>query len=82
MLRPSDQFGVDLRQGSGAFGFGQSYARIDSGTLATGTKPYVSYSCTTADKWRGVGAPRRIDIMSLLVRGRNFHAISKRVGFF
>ncbi|MBS0170003.1 MAG: TonB-dependent receptor [Nitrospira sp.] len=55
VLRPSDRFGVDVRQGFGAFDFRRSYARIDSGTLATGTKLYASYSYTTADKWRGDG---------------------------
>lgn len=55
VLRPSDQFGIDVRQGFGAFDFRRSYARIDSGTLSTGTKLYASYSYTTADKWRGEG---------------------------
>lgn len=55
VLRPSDQFGIDVRQGFGVFDFRRSYARIDSGTLSTGTKLYASYSYTTADKWRGAG---------------------------
>ncbi|GAB1721736.1 MAG: TonB-dependent receptor [Nitrospira sp.] len=53
--RPADTFGIDVRQGFGAFDFRRSYARIDSGTLSTGTKLYASYSYTTADKWRGAG---------------------------
>lgn len=55
VLRPSDKFGVDVRQAFGAFDFMRNYARVDSGRLPTGTKLYASYSYTTADKWRGVG---------------------------
>lgn len=55
VLRPSDHFGVDVRQSFGSYSFLRSFARIDSGTLSTGTKLYASYSYTTADKWRGEG---------------------------
>ena len=55
LLRPSDQFGVEIGQGFGAYDFMRSYARVDSGTRSTGTKLYASYSYTTADKWRGEG---------------------------
>ncbi len=55
VLRPSEQFGVDVRQGFGSYDFMRGYARIDSGRLSTGTNLYASYSYTTAEKWRGAG---------------------------
>jgi len=55
VLRPAETFGVDIRNGFGAYDFMRNYVRIDSGRLATGTKVYASYSYTTADKWRGEG---------------------------
>lgn len=77
--RPADTFGIDVRQGFGAFDFRRSYARIDSGTLSTGTKLYASYSYTTADKWRGAGARRQIVTMSPSEPARNFHGTSRRI---
>lgn len=55
VLKPAEEFGVDIRNGFGAYDFMRNYVRLDSGRLATGTKLYASYSYTTADKWRGEG---------------------------
>ncbi|ULA62629.1 MAG: TonB-dependent receptor [Nitrospira sp.] len=55
ILRPANEFGVEVRNGFGAYGFMRNYVRVDSGRLSTGTKLYASYSYTTADKWRGEG---------------------------
>lgn len=55
LLRPSDEFGVTVRQGYGMFDMMRSYARVDSGTLKTGTRLFGSYSYTSVDKWRGAG---------------------------
>lgn len=55
VLRPSEEFGVDVRNSFGAYDFMRNYVRVDSGRLKTGTKLYASYSYTTADKWRGEG---------------------------
>ncbi len=65
VLRPSDTFGIDERQGFGAFDFRRSYARMDSGRLSTGTKLYASYSYTTADKCRNLGESPRTAIYSV-----------------
>lgn len=53
--RPEEKFGVDVRQTFGAFDMQRTFARIDSGTLPTGTRLFASYSYTSADKWRGEG---------------------------
>lgn len=55
VLRPAEEFGINIRNGFGAYDFMRNYARVDSGRLPTGTKLYASYSYTTADKWRGEG---------------------------
>lgn len=79
VLRPSDHFGVDVRQSFGSYSFLRSFARIDSGTLSTGTKLYASYSYTTADKWRGEGGRQRTATMCRSVPVRNFLGMSKRI---
>lgn len=55
ILWPQDTFGGTVKQAVGGSGFRRTYARLDSGLLATGTKVFVSYSKTSADKWRGEG---------------------------
>ncbi|MBS0170020.1 MAG: TonB-dependent receptor [Nitrospira sp.] len=59
LLRPSDQPGATFKQSFGSFDFRRTFARLDSGTLPTGTKMFGSFSYTGADKWRGEGEQRR-----------------------
>jgi iron complex outermembrane recepter protein len=47
--------GFQFKQGIGGDNFRRSYLRADTGALATGTSVALSYSNTSADKWRGAG---------------------------
>ncbi|MBS1158330.1 MAG: TonB-dependent receptor [Proteobacteria bacterium] len=44
-----------FKQGIGSDNFRRTYLRADSGELASGTRAALSYSNTSADKWRGAG---------------------------
>jgi len=50
---------AELTGGGGSNSFQRLFARLDSGTLASGTALFLSGSTTQADKWRGNGeAPK------------------------
>ena len=55
MLKPAEKFGLFAKQSYGSFDFNRTFARIDSGRLATDTQLFGSFSYTTAEKWRGEG---------------------------
>ncbi len=75
LLRPDDRFGVTVRDNFGTFGLNKIFTRIDTGLLPTGTKLFLSYSHTEADKWKGAGGSRA-DIASFGVT-QNLPAGSK-----
>lgn len=54
---PDNQSGVRFKQGFGEYRNLRSYARLDTGELASGLKGYLSASGTVADKWKGMGSP-------------------------
>lgn len=53
--RPTGEFGGQVNAAVGSFGFDRLFARVDSGSLAGGTRLFLSASRTDADKWRGSG---------------------------
>ena len=52
--RPEDEAGIEFKQGAGSDDFRRSFVRMDSGKVA-GSRLFISYSHTTADKWKGSG---------------------------
>ncbi|MFO8001188.1 MAG: TonB-dependent receptor [Marinilabilia sp.] len=54
--RPDDSASADIRQSAGSFGYTRSFARVDAGKITAGTRAFVSYSHTRANKWKGPGA--------------------------
>ncbi len=65
IAKPSDKFDAIVKQTGGSFDFWRTYARVDSGKLATGTAFFLSGSTTSADKWKGEGdAPEYRDHLS------------------
>lgn len=50
-----DEARREISMGVGSDGFQRYFARIDTGTLSSGTALFVSASRTQADKWRGYG---------------------------
>ncbi len=55
IVRPTDSFGIYAKQSAGSYDMLRSFARIDSGTLPTDTKFYISGSSTSSEKWKGSG---------------------------
>jgi len=55
LLWPRATAQADVSYSAGSNNFRRSFARIDSGLLATGTSFFLSASDTSADKWRGEG---------------------------
>lgn len=55
LLGPREHWGVWASQDFGADDFRRSFARLDSGELATGTALFLSGSTSQADKWKGAG---------------------------
>ncbi|MBN2809503.1 MAG: TonB-dependent receptor [Deltaproteobacteria bacterium] len=53
--RPSDDFGLQLEQSLGSNALSRSFFRLDSGSLPSLTKFFISASHTEADKWKGAG---------------------------
>ena len=56
VLWPRAKFGGEVDQSFGSYNFHRSFIRLDSGTLPTGTRVFISGSYTHADQWRGPGA--------------------------
>ncbi|MBS4095787.1 MAG: TonB-dependent receptor [Sulfuricella sp.] len=54
---PEKEFGVRARQSFGEYRNLRTYARLDTGELASGATGYLSVSGTVADKWKGMGNP-------------------------
>lgn len=54
-LDPSDKFGARVDQSFGSHNLDRTYARLDSGTLSTGTKLSLSFVHEDEDKWKGGG---------------------------
>lgn len=59
ILGPQDAQSSFIAQSFGSWDFNKTFARIDTGLLATGTKLFVSGSTTSADKWTGAGDSER-----------------------
>jgi len=55
LLWARDEAHREISMGLGSDGFQRYFARIDTGTLGSGTALFVSASRTQADKWRGYG---------------------------
>ncbi|MEA3333334.1 MAG: TonB-dependent receptor, partial [Pseudomonadota bacterium] len=53
--RPTDDFALQLEQSLGPDSLARSFFRLDSGTLSSQTKFFLSGSYTKADKWKGAG---------------------------
>ena len=62
--RPEDKFGVELKQSIGSNDFSRTYLRIDSGRLAGNTKGFLSFSESSANKWKGEGDSERKNLMA------------------
>lgn len=52
----ANDFGAQISQSIGTFGYHKTFARLDSGLLPSGTKFFVSGSYAHANSWRGYGA--------------------------
>ena len=71
ILWPRDEFGGVVKQSLGDDNFSRTFVRIDSGLFSSGTKVFVSYSTTSADKWRGKGGqPESRDNFEMAVSQR------------
>ena len=55
---PSTEFGGLAAGTAGSDNTYRGFLRVDSGTLPTGARAYLSYSYNTSDKWKGEGAQR------------------------
>ncbi|MCD6293023.1 MAG: TonB-dependent receptor, partial [Deltaproteobacteria bacterium] len=53
--RPTDNFALQLKQDLGSNSLTRSFFRLDSGTLPSMSKFFLSGSYTKADKWKGAG---------------------------
>ena len=62
--RPEETFGVQLKQSIGSNDFSRTYLRLDSGKLAGNTKGFLSFSESSADKWKGEGDSERKNLMA------------------
>ncbi len=56
---PLDKLGFQAQQSFGSFNGSRTFARFDSGLLATHTKLFVDGVYQTSDKWRGAGPARQ-----------------------
>ncbi len=63
LLPPKEKFSGAISQGVGSDGFWRTFARVDSGLLATGTSFFVSGSIADAQKWKGAGDAERKNVM-------------------
>ncbi len=61
--RPFDELGFKLKQVMGSQDFMRTFLRFDTGKFSTETKGFISYSNTSADKWRGEGESDRDNAM-------------------
>jgi iron complex outermembrane receptor protein len=61
--RPEETFGVQLKQSIGSNDYSRTYLRVDSGTLPGKAKAFLSFSETSADKWKGEGDSERKNLM-------------------
>lgn len=61
--RPVDDFNFKLKQVMGSEDFRRTYLRLDTGKFPTETNGFISYSNTSADKWKGQGASDRDNAM-------------------
>lgn len=59
LLKPFDKPGFTLTESVGTFNFNRTFVRADTGQILPGFKSFLSYSYTTADKWRGSGGVER-----------------------
>ncbi|GAB6147250.1 TonB-dependent receptor [Desulfocicer niacini] len=66
--RPLNEFGVKIKQMLGTDDFSRSFLRLDTGNLSTDTAGFISYSNTSADKWRGKGDSDRDNAMAGLTQ--------------
>lgn len=62
--RPEDKFGLQLKQSIGSHNFSRTYLRVDSGEFAENTKGFLSFSTSSADKWKGEGDAERKNFMA------------------
>ena len=68
VLAPTYTPGATIDQKIGTYNFNRTYARLDSGELASGTRLFGSVSHAVADKWRGTGDAERLNLMGGLAQ--------------
>ena len=61
--RPSNECNFKLKQTLGTEDFRRSFLRLDTGKFSTDTAGFISYSNTSADKWKGNGDSDRENTM-------------------
>jgi len=61
---PENSFGVLMKESIGSDNFHRTFFRVDSGELSGGLKSFLSYSDTSADKWKGDGGSKRTNVMA------------------
>lgn len=59
ILNPSDKMGLTVSEKVGSFNFSKTFIRTDTGEMFRNLKSFLSYSYTTADKWRGEGGSEK-----------------------
>lgn len=65
---PDDKFGAYIAGTGGESNTYRGFLRVDSGSLPSGTKGYVSYSHSDADKWKGDGVQKHQQVNGKLVQ--------------
>jgi len=62
LIKPSDAFGMTLKQSLGSESFSRTFVRVDSGKFQNGVKLFVSASHSEAQKYRGEGEQKRENV--------------------
>ena len=52
---PSDRLGAYVSETYGSWGMWRTFVRLETGTLPSGARAYLSANSQTADKWKGAG---------------------------
>lgn len=61
--RPEEQFEMLMKESVGSNDFHRTFFRVDSGLLPGNVKSFLSFSETSADKWKGAGDSKRTNVM-------------------
>lgn len=75
-LDPSENMGASFAQTLGSDSTARTFARFDSGLLATGSKFYLSGTRQRADKWKGSGPQDQDQFNSKVVHAFGEHTLS------